>query len=244
MENNFESEKYYKTVIDGIEQMIKTGELKPGDKLPPERTLAERFNVSRVPVHEALKVLEYLDIVDSSQGSGTYLKSDKSKPSLVLSDLSNIPVEELVIKFFDIRIVLESYAASEAAKNRTDDDILTMKKAIAGIRELSEVENLSPDQLEKLRRQTQAFHLSVIAASHNCVLSALYKSFDDLLKITRFYTVHTSSYNSLIVHETIMDKIINKDSEGAQKTMSGHFKDIKFHLENSDFTFGDFEALF
>ena len=60
------SGRYYEYVIDNIKGMIIRGELKQGEKIPSERELAERFNVSRVPIREALKILEYMGILDST----------------------------------------------------------------------------------------------------------------------------------------------------------------------------------
>ena len=67
--------RHYEVVIDDIKAMILRGELKQGEKIPSERELAERFNVSRVPIREALKILEYMGILDSTQGDGTYVKN-------------------------------------------------------------------------------------------------------------------------------------------------------------------------
>ena len=55
--------------------MITRGELKCGERIPSERDLAARFNVSRVPIREALKILEYMGVLDSSRGDGTYVKN-------------------------------------------------------------------------------------------------------------------------------------------------------------------------
>ena len=69
------SGRFYEYVIENIRQMIANGELQAGQKLPSERELAEKFNVSRVPIREALKILEYMGVLDSSPGDGTYLKN-------------------------------------------------------------------------------------------------------------------------------------------------------------------------
>ena len=73
------SGRFYEYVIDNIRQMIADGELKAGQKLPSERELAEKFNVSRVPIREALKILEYMGVLDSSPGDGTYVKNTSAQ---------------------------------------------------------------------------------------------------------------------------------------------------------------------
>ena len=79
------SGRFYEYVIDNIRQMIADGELQAGQKLPSERELAEKFNVSRVPIREALKILEYMGVLDSSPGDGTYVKNTSAQVSTALS---------------------------------------------------------------------------------------------------------------------------------------------------------------
>ena len=79
------SGRFYEYVIDNIRQMIADGELQAGQKLPSERELAEKFNVSRVPIREALMILEYMGVLDSSPGDGTYVKNTSAQVSTALS---------------------------------------------------------------------------------------------------------------------------------------------------------------
>ena len=63
MEKKASSNKYYETILDWFKSQIMSGELKEGDTIPSERELATRFGVSRVPVREALRILEYLSLI-------------------------------------------------------------------------------------------------------------------------------------------------------------------------------------
>ncbi|MCQ2555302.1 MAG: FadR family transcriptional regulator [Clostridia bacterium] len=228
MQNSYDNSRYYEAVIVGIENMITNGELKPGDKLPSERKLAEQFNVSRVPVREALKILEYNGVIDCSQGSGTYI-SKKKEEKVNLLDLP-APSKELIYNFLSLRIALESYAAYEAAKNRTDDDITEMQNTILHIRELRKKDDLTLEEMQSLRNQSQYFHQCIVNASHNSILIAIYESLGGMLKLSREYTINTSSYNSLLAHEAILAKIIAKDTNGAQEAMAGHLADVKYNF--------------
>ena len=66
MEKKASSNKYYETILDWFKSQIMSGELKEGDTIPSERELATRFGVSRVPVREALRILEYIGIVSNT----------------------------------------------------------------------------------------------------------------------------------------------------------------------------------
>ena len=85
------SGRFYEYVIDNIRQMIADGELQAGQKLPSERELAEKFNVSRVPIREALKILEYMGVLDSSPGDGTYVKNTSAQSLVSKMDFPSTP---------------------------------------------------------------------------------------------------------------------------------------------------------
>ena len=76
MEKKASSNKYYETILDWFKSQIMSGELKEGDTIPSERELATRFGVSRVPVREALRILEYIGIVSNTADGMTVQKVD------------------------------------------------------------------------------------------------------------------------------------------------------------------------
>ena len=127
------SGRFYEYVIDNIRQMIADGELQAGQKLPSERELAEKFNVSRVPIREALKILEYMGVLDSSPGDGTYVKNTSAQSLVSKMDFSFDATADTIRDLLELRIVLETFAAYHAAQRRTDEDydvIFTRDKPI------------------------------------------------------------------------------------------------------------------
>ena len=68
--------KVYEKVIEQVKDLVKSGELKSGDKLPPERDLSEQLQVSRTSIREALRALEMLGLVETKQGEGNFIKTD------------------------------------------------------------------------------------------------------------------------------------------------------------------------
>ena len=115
------SGRFYEYVIDNIRQMIADGELQAGQKLPSERELAEKFNVSRVPIREALKILEYMGVLDSSPGDGTYVKNTSAQSLVSKMDFSFDATADTIRDLLELRIVLETFAAYHAAQRRTDE---------------------------------------------------------------------------------------------------------------------------
>ena len=115
--------RYYEYVIEGIKDMIARGELKSGEKLPSERELAGRFNVSRVPIREALKILEYMGVLDSSRGDGTYVKNFTMEDSIGKIAFALTATTDALMDLLELRINLETFAAYYAAQRRTDEDI-------------------------------------------------------------------------------------------------------------------------
>ena len=217
--------RYYEYVIDRIKGMIARGELKCGEKIPSERDLAERFNVSRVPIREALKILEYMGILDSSRGDGTYVR--------------NITVEDLIGKMdfavtatAELRISLETFAAYYAALRRTDEDIDALRQTIVDMREAKKLPHMDDASIQHLRQLSHQFHRCLVRAAHNSVLSSVYENLYELLDISRQFTTNSSgiSYNSILAHEAVFNKIIQKDAEGARESMQEHLADVRVNL--------------
>ena len=133
------SGRFYEYVIDNIRQMIADGELQAGQKLPSERELAEKFNVSRVPIREALKILEYMGVLDSSPGDGTYVKNTSAQSLVSKMDFSFDATADTIRDLLELRIVLETFAAYHAAQRRTDEDIASIQKLLRDMREAKKV---------------------------------------------------------------------------------------------------------
>ena len=110
MERKTASNKYYEIILDWFKQQLMSGELKEGDVIPSERELAARFGVSRVPVREALRILEYIGIVSNEPDGLKVQKVDVHFLNPKANFASEITIETLE-KLFEVRIFLESAAA-------------------------------------------------------------------------------------------------------------------------------------
>ena len=232
--NSDSGERYYEYVIDQIKDMIIRGDLKCGDKLPSERDLAALFNVSRVPVREAIKILEYTGVLDCSHGSGTYVRNLPAEELLVKTSTSSKVTRHTVEQFLEVRIELEGFAAYLAAKNRTDEDITAMRQTLSEIKDLRARVNRGEDLMAELREVSQRFHYQIILAAHNDILTEIYDNLANLLEVSRQMTVHgggSASNNSVLAHQAIFGKIEQGDAEGAREMMALHLTDIKLSIE-------------
>lgn len=224
--------RYYEYVIDGIKDMITRGELKYGDKLPSERELAERFNVSRVPIREALKILEYTEILDSSPGDGTYVRNITVEDPIEKMAFAVTATTDALMDLLELRINLESFAAYNAAQRRTDQDIEELYQAIMDMRMAKKAPQMDDEAVQNLRQLSHEFHRRLVQAAHNTVLSTVYENLYELLDISRQFTTSSSgiSYNSILAHEAVFNKIVQQDAAGARESMEEHLADVRVNL--------------
>jgi GntR family transcriptional regulator, transcriptional repressor for pyruvate dehydrogenase complex len=107
-----------------IKAMIRSGELRPGDRLPPEKELSEALGLSRSSLREAVKALEVIRVLDVRRGDGTYVTS--LTPDILLDAMSfvvDIHQDSSVLELFEVRRILEPAAATLAAPRATAADI-------------------------------------------------------------------------------------------------------------------------
>lgn len=224
MEKKASSDKYYEIILDWFKAQIMSGEIKEGDTLPSERELATRFGVSRVPVREALRILEYIGIISNTTEGMVVQKIDIQFLSPKVNFASEITIDTLE-NLFEVRIFLESAAAYYAARRRTEEDIRLMHESIQKM--LVAIDSPERDE-EAMIKASHEFHFQVIGAAKNPVLDNIYRNLYDLLEISKQYTMNASrvSESTLMDHEAILYKIESGNAEEASKYM-------KFHLSRA-----------
>lgn len=156
------SKKTYEAIIDSIKSDIMSGTIKPGQKLPPERELAKKFNMSRTSIREALRTLEILGVIKSVQGSGNYITGDVEK-SLVESMSMMFLLQQIdSLEFYQFREALELKAAMLAVQNIDDEKIMKLENLIS---EMARTE----DEAARTALDKQ-FHDTIAAASNNSII--------------------------------------------------------------------------
>jgi GntR family transcriptional regulator, transcriptional repressor for pyruvate dehydrogenase complex len=213
--------KVYEEVARQIEGLI-LKKLRPGDKLPSERELAEMLGVSRSSIRDAIRSLELMGLVEPRQGAGTIV-CEVSAESLV-NPLSNLLVRQQrqVSELLDFRKMLEPPLAARAATHASDEEV-------------AEMEEILRRQDEKLRlgrlaiEEDSEFHYSVAMASENTVVLKVLDILMDLLRETRERSLqlYGRPQKSLAGHRRILAAIKRHDGEAAKAAMRRHIEDIE-----------------
>ncbi len=168
------TKKIYEEVADALLDMIKNGELKPGDKLDSVHALSESFQVSRSAVREALSALKAMGLVEMKQGEGTYLKEFELNQISQPLSAALLMKKEDVKQLLEVRKLLEIGVASLAAEKRTEADLERIHAA------LKEMGNIETDG-ELGEKADFAFHLALADASQNDLLKHLMNHVSSLL---------------------------------------------------------------
>jgi len=209
-------------IIRQIRHLISTGQLSPGDRLPAERKLAERFGVSRGPVRDALQKLEFYGILKTMPQSGT-----------VVAGMGIVALEGLitdVIKMeehdfaslVETRVTLEVRAAELAAERRTPEDLIAISTALTAYE-------------KKIRARETAieedllFHLKIAEAGCNAVLKSLMLIITpDIVNSYRKYNVcdNEADLKTLDEHNEILHYIQKQDVTEVGNAMRRHLKNV------------------
>lgn len=215
-------------IIKQLRNLISSGQLKAGDRLPSERKLSEKLGVSRNYVRDAIQKLEFYGILRTMPQSGTVVAGiGITALEGLISDILKIENSDFS-SLVETRVVLETEAARLAAIRRTDEDIATIKNALIGYEKIVKSGKTAVEQ-------DLMFHLKIAEASKNSVLKSLMliitpdiiKSFNkhDVCKDGRTYT-------SLNEHKMILEHIINQDADAAANAMKNHLQEVLEYSNN------------
>lgn len=228
--NKIQIENPVDLIISQIRDLISTGSVKPGEKLPPERKLAEHFGVSRNQVRDAINKLQFYGIVKVVPQSGTIVTGIGIVAlEGLISDILKIENSDFR-SLIDTRVLLEREAARLAAINRTEDDIVDLTNA------LKQYENKLTTS-DVAVEEDLLFHIKIAEASRNSVLKSLMMIITpDIVRSFIKLKVCTDSNNRMNIaqHQEILNKIIAQDPDGALRAMESHLSDITEYSKNFD----------
>jgi GntR family transcriptional regulator, transcriptional repressor for pyruvate dehydrogenase complex len=205
--------KTYERIVAYIRGTISSGQLRPGDRLPPETDLARSLGVSRPTVREALKVLEALNVLESSTGptGGTFVRSlDGTGVAEYLNDSITLllDIDELTLEeLWAAREAIEIPAAGMAALRRTEQDLATMRKHFGAY------------------FQDITFHTTIANASKNRLLSLFMVSIGMTIRtLSERYIMPEAKQISQEQHRLIYEAILEQDEELAKTRMKKHLQ--------------------
>ncbi len=216
----------YTQVVEHIHQLIKQGELAPGDQLLPERELAERLGVSRTSVRQALATLEGRGIIEITPRDGAYVR--KRSLEDVLTSLTEVLFQEWeqVAHLFEVRRIIETQAACLAAERRTEADV----------RHLRALNRQFESDLHRGDLAFEAntrFHIGIVETAKNPLLteimSTLLTATIEVYAKARQQSLSVTPNLSQFVdeHERIVDAIDRQDPELAANLMAKHIDDAR-----------------
>lgn len=212
--------------ISTIKAMIMAGELKPGDRLPPEKELSERLGVSRNSLREAVKSLEFIHVLNVRRGDGTFVTSLEPRQLLeAMSFVVDLHRDRSVLEIFEVRRVLEPHAAGVAARLISDSELDALAASLASVDESTDVDRMVAHDLE--------FHRIISNASGNAYLSSLLDSMSGSTtraRIWRGITQNESVDRTLSEHASILKALREHDVEMTRAALVVHIGGIESWL--------------
>lgn len=210
-------------IVEQIVGLISRQELKPGDRLPPERDLCRQFGVGRTTLREALRSLGTLGIVEGRVGEGTFVSADSSRQLEKSLQWGLLLDEKGIDDLVETRLMLECRTAEAAAERATAEDVDRIRHAVTAL------EASLRDQ-ERFLEADLEFHLAIASASQNRILASM-------LNLTRNYLQRWIVQSlddptrpegerrarlSLDEHRAILSAIESGDPDQARESMRIH----------------------
>ncbi len=212
-------------VAHHLQTLIVQGALRPGDQLPPERELAQRFGVSRTAVREAVRMLTAKGLLEVRSGAGMVVRA----PSVdLVSELLSICVAHLEVgditysHILEMRRLVEIEMAALAAERRTEVDLVALERWV----EVMAQPDLPPEEWAKA---DVAFHNALAQASQNPLFLVVLRSLGDVLMRVRLLAVRLpeTRQNALYHHRRILEAVRQQAPEAARQAMADHLREAE-----------------
>ena len=212
-------------VVTHFMERLVSGDLKPGDKLPSERTLAENLGVSRTVVREAIKILCERGLVNVQVGKGAYITQPDpqciTESLKILFHLEQGTVDNVI----EIRKFLEIPLAGMAAQRVTPANVEEMSSLLRGMERLIGDETAYGEYIQI----DLEFHLAIARATQNPLFILLIKPIINLMQRTRWLITRAprSYERSHFHHMSVFNAIVQNDEAAARAAMAAHLKQVE-----------------
>ena len=215
--------RLYEQIVEQIKRQVLRGELKVGDRLPPERELAEHFGVSRVAVREAMRVMREMGLVEVHPGRGTFIANGTSQAVRhSLSLMVRIAGQTASRQLVEVREMLEPPIAAMAAARAEREHLAAMEAAIATM----DASMGDPDAFVEADLE---FHLALAEATQNDILLILLDTIIGILREQRMriFQVEGGPHRGQFHHRRILEAVARHDVEGARAAMEAHLRQVR-----------------
>lgn len=241
MFEHVQSQKYYMQIVSQIRNLLDQGKLKAGDKLPPERNLAQEFGTSRASIREALSALEMLGLIESKSGHGNFIRADGAEASIDGELLKELLKAHRPYDIFESRLEIEPSLAALAAGRATAEEKKKLSKQVERLDDLGEKLRSDPSKaeqyLEDYMEEDRKFHLLIGRSAHNNVLFMVFSGVNLMMKEAHWRTLKAKAvgiegnlkrYGK--DHRAIFNAIRDGKPEIARAKMRQHIEDLKSDL--------------
>jgi GntR family transcriptional regulator, transcriptional repressor for pyruvate dehydrogenase complex len=213
--------RVFEEVVRQIQEHIASERLLPGDRLPPERTLADRLQVSRSSLRDAIRMLEMVGLVRSRQGEGTVVCEASADWLLELLHSTLVPRRDLA-EVIDVRKMVEPSLAARAARHATPEQIASLEAVVRRQRRkmLNGEEEVEEDS---------EFHCTIALAAGSGLLRKLVDVLMDLLREARGLGPRPPALQKLsfLGHRRILRAIRLREPRTAQAAMRRHLREVQ-----------------
>ncbi len=223
------TKKIYMEIVEQIKELFASGNLRPGDKLLSERELAERLQVSRASVREALSALEAMGLLEIRPGEGTFIRLTSVDGIIEPLALLLLVEKDQVRELYEVRKIMEVETAGLAALRAQPEEIERLGSIL--IRMEWDLHRGDLGELADLD-----FHMTIAEMAGNSILLRLMNTISDSMRqllITARTSLYAEPANARILltqHREIMKTIENQDHKGAKKAMLDHLVYVEKNL--------------
>ncbi|WP_432736930.1 FadR/GntR family transcriptional regulator [Maridesulfovibrio sp. FT414] len=219
----------YQKVALQIAELVESGELKPGDKLPPERTLAEKFKVSRSSVREAIKSLAQHNLVESRRGDGTYISAAENSDIAEAFTAAFADQKKRINDIFQFRRVIEPEMAALAALSVDTETLNRMKVIVCN-------QQLQAQKGENARELDSEFHMEIARATGNSIFPEMMSALGQIMMESRSEILQNPGRQeiSITMHFKLLEAFENRDQDLAREVMKQHISEIEAAADGAE----------
>lgn len=211
------TERLYVRVAKRIAELVSRSEVKPGEKLPSERDLAEMLQVSRPTIREAMIALEVSGLIEVRTGSGIYVRQNQDSALDLVKDEGIGPFEIL-----ELRAMIEPEAAALAAERMIDEQIDALREIVDEMAAL--------DQTAEIETVDQKFHIHIARGTENAAIVGTIewlwqlRSQSELSRGFHRTIIAEGVYPAIEEHRAVVAAIARRDPQAARRAMYDHLQ--------------------
>lgn len=209
--------------IGKIRELIRSGGLKPGDRLPPEKELSNSLGLSRNSLREAVKALEMINVLDVRRGDGTYVTNLRPNSAMdAMSFVLELQRDDTILNLLEVRRVLESAAGARAAARITPTEVAELRELLRQVNSDSNVEELVTHDL--------AFHHRIAEIGGNeflCDLLDVVAGRTSRVRVWRGITQEGAIQRTLGEHRGIVEALEQHDPALASGRLTAHVSGVE-----------------